>query len=184
MRGESGLSWIFVITMAYLIGAFSPIWCLRICSIRYPTRLLLILFDVMRGVLAVGLGLLLAGWIGAWIAFLFIVLGNWYPFHPSCKPGNGIWIGVGSLIVLSPILAILGGLIFLASIFLTRFVFLSTWLTIAGICILSLFFVSQIATWFVLFGLGFCFIYRQKHHWKRYQRGVEPQIRPPYRLFK
>lgn len=177
------MSFISCIILAYLIGSLSPIWCLQICSIRYPTRLIIILFDIVRGVIAVGLGLLLAGWLGASIAFICVVLGNWYPFHPSCKPGDGIWVGVGALIVLSPLLAVLGGCIFLASICLTRFVFLSTWLTIAGICILSLFLVSHIVLWLVLFGLGCCLIYRQKHHWKRYQRGVEPQIRPPYRLF-
>lgn len=177
------MSLVLCMALAYLMGALSPVWCYQICSIRYPTRMAWILFDIIRGVVAVGIGLLLAGWIGAWIALIFVVLGNWYPFHPSCKPGDGIWVSVGAFIVLSPLLLVLGGLIFLASIFLTRFVFLSTWLTIIGICLLSLFLVSQIAIWLVLFGLGFCFIYRQKHHWKRYKRGVEPQIRPPYRFF-
>ncbi|TCP66493.1 glycerol-3-phosphate acyltransferase [Baia soyae] len=177
------MGFLFCAIMAYLIGSLSPKWCIQICSVRYPTRVAWILLDIVRGLVAVGIGLIFAGWMGAWAALIFAVLGTWYPFYPSIRPGEGIWICVGGLIVLSPFLLVVGGLIFVVSLFLTRFTFLSTWLAIAGICFLSLFFVSQISVWLILFGLGAGCIYQQKDHWIRFQKGMEPKIKPPYKLF-
>jgi len=111
-----------------------------------------------KGALAALLGLLLAGWIGASLAAVAVVFGEVFPPAYAYKRGSGVTTAAGALFVLSPLLIILGSVIYILSLLITRCYLFSTLCAAIGIVFLGLFLSTHVYVWIVVLSLaGFIF---------------------------
>jgi len=161
--------------LAYVIGAFpvqawlwgrgfrssQPIWFTGV-------------IDVLKGILATLIGLVVAGWSGAYFAAIFVVIGSMYSIFLRFHGGNGLSVSAGALLVLSPVLILIGAVIYGLSLLLTRMWFLSTLLTVVALLILGIIMVSQLYVWLVLLFLGVVVVFHQRQEFKRGRAGFIP----------
>ncbi|MDN4592974.1 glycerol-3-phosphate acyltransferase, partial [Polycladomyces subterraneus] len=96
-----------------------------------------VVLEMTKGALAVLIGLVMGGWFGASVAALMVVVGRLYPVVPAFRSGGGTAVAAGALFVLSPMLIVVGILIYLVSLLLTRYLGISTLLTTVAVMILS-----------------------------------------------
>lgn len=171
--------------LAYLIGSL-PIdeWLFqqhrKFILASKKEVLVYILLDMCKGMLATSIALFLSGWLAASVAAIAVVWGSMYSLFDRFRGGNGMSVAAGALFVLSPVLIMLGILIYVVSLFVTRYTSLSAMLTTIVVMILALFLVSQMYVWLVVFSNGGIILYRQKRHWK----GIKVHSGPFGRFFR
>src|SRR5690242_20346575 len=147
------------IGIAYLIGSV-PIdgWLIqknrRFTLASKKEVFTYILMDMGKGMLATGIALSLSGWLAASLASIAVVWGSMYSLFDRFRGGSGLSVAAGSLFILSPVLILMGILIYTVSLFVTRYSSLSTMLTTLSVMILALFFASQLYVWIVILGNG------------------------------
>lgn len=175
------LNYLIVIIFAYLIGSFPVHWVgkqKRVYSYTAPSfhhvfhkeLLLLVLLDVGKGMFATLLGLSIAGWLGACLAAIAVVVGSMYSCFLQFRGGKGLAVSAGAVFILSPILILLGVLLYCFFLLTTRYLFLSNLLTIIAVIVLGIVFVTQLYVWFLILCLGIILIFHQKPDWKRFRR--------------
>lgn len=175
---------LFTSVFAYFIGAF-PIqaWLYRKGFRRIPSPWTVIAIDVIKGSVATLIGLGVAGWVGASLSAIFVVVGSMYSVFLRFHGGNGLSVSAGALLVLSPILLLIGLAIYGLSLLLTRMWFLSTLLTVIALLILGVMLASQLYVWMVLLFLGTLIVLQQRVEYKQGRAGFIPtqKFRFPFR---
>ncbi|MDR6225909.1 glycerol-3-phosphate acyltransferase [Desmospora profundinema] len=178
---------IFVTVIAYLIGSLpvSFLWGWArfrhrpmISSVNPPNDPLVVLgIQVGKGVTATTAGLLFAGWAGAAMAAIAAVVGEVFSVFRRFQGGDGAVVAAGALLVLSPILILLGVVIYGLSLLLTRYFSLSTMVTAVLLMVLSLVLFPQVYVILVVFAAGGLVLYRHWGDFGRWKRGLEIPFR-------
>jgi glycerol-3-phosphate acyltransferase PlsY len=114
-----------------------------------------------KGTLAVLIGWAMGGWFGASVAALMVVVGCLYPVVPAFRSGGVTAVAAGALFVLSPMLIVVGILIYLVSLLLTRYLGISTTLTTVAVMILSVVISAQLYVIIVAVCVGSLILYHQ-----------------------
>lgn len=174
---------ILIIVIAYLIGSLpvSFLWGWmrvkqrRVMVSAHPPHdpLVVLGLQVGKGVIAAVLGLLFAGWIGAAVAAIAVVTGEVFSVFRGFQGGDGAAVAAGALLVLSPLLILLGIVIYGLSLFLTRYFSLSTIVTAVLLMALSLVLFPTIPVILVVFFTGGLVLFRHWGSWGRWKRGLE-----------
>ncbi|MBH8604629.1 glycerol-3-phosphate acyltransferase [Thermoactinomyces sp. CICC 10522] len=182
------------IIIAYFIGALpfdwwvvtKPAYRLRPPSFSVLNRreaFVLIVIDLVKGMAATLIGFSVAGWMGAYLAAVAVVVGSLYSVFLGFRGGTGIGVAAGALLILSPLLILIGILIYLFSLLTTRVLFVSTLLTTTAMIIFAVVLATQIYVWMVIIVVGGLILYRIRPKWKRIKRFEPPyRFRNPFRL--
>jgi glycerol-3-phosphate acyltransferase PlsY len=83
-------------------------------------------------------------------------------------------VAAGAIFILSPVIILIGAFIYLFSLLITRYLFLSTFFSTIAVILISLVVASHAMLWLVTITIGLMILFRQKKHWQRYRRGLEP----------
>jgi acyl-phosphate glycerol 3-phosphate acyltransferase len=183
------MTFLLALLLAYLIGSLpSHFWVLSRSAYRFRLPLLtsltkreaflLIVIDLVKGMSATLIGFALAGWFAAYLAAIVVVVGSMYSVFLGFRGGNGLGVAAGALLILSPVLILIGILIYLLSLLTTRILFLSTLLTTVAMILFGVVLATHFAVWLVILILGLLILSRMRPRWKRMRRGFEP----PYRF--
>jgi acyl phosphate:glycerol-3-phosphate acyltransferase len=168
---------IMVLLTAYLIGA-APFakWFIGYQPICYTTStfhsvvkqemLIVILLDLGKGVSATLLALLVSGWFVAYMAAVLVVIGSMYSIFLHFAGGRGLAVAAGALCVFSPILLLVGIVVYLLSLLLTRYFFISTLLATIAVFVLGVLLATHLAVMAVIFLLSILILFRGKTNWK------------------
>jgi glycerol-3-phosphate acyltransferase PlsY len=127
--------------------------------------------DLAKGIVITFLAYLIGGWFEAYLASILAVVMTL--FLLKC---NTFAVAAGSTFVLSPILIFIGIGVFLVSLLITRYYFLSTFFTVVSVIIFGLILASHLAIWATIFTLGIIVCWGHRHHFRRYRRGIEKQM--------
>lgn len=142
---------------------------------RYYTISLCIywLSDLLKGFLATFLAWTIAGPTAAYLAAILVVLASFLPMGR----GNSLLIAAGAILVFSPILLLIGILAFVISLFATRYLSISTYLTTIAILLFGIVLVAHITVWLVICCLGILVCFDQRHLYQRFRRGLEKPMK-------
>ena len=121
MTNNSTLDFILIVLISYALGNINPSILIgklkgidirkegsgnagttntiRVLGLGYGIAVLVI--DILKGVIAVRLGLWLGGETGAMIGFAFVILGHCFPALHGFRGGKGVAAGFGALLALS-----------------------------------------------------------------------------------
>lgn len=100
------------------------------------SAVLVLLGDAAKGALAGWLGWQLGGEAGMYFAGLLAVIGHMFPVFFGFRGGKGVATGAGFILMSRPLLFLLLVAVFLAVVFLSRYVSLGS-ITVAGIYLLA-----------------------------------------------
>lgn len=132
--------------------------------------------DILKGTVAVLIPLLLGVDVNRLIIGFFAVIGHIYPIFAKFKGGKAVATSGGIILGIQPLLFIIIFSTFMLSLYLSKYVSLSSMITGVVTVIVSLFFrdlglviVTSILTIFVF--------YRHKENIKRIRNGTEPKIK-------
>jgi len=132
--------------------------------------------DILKGTVAVLIPLLLGVDVNRLIIGFFAVIGHIYPIFAKFKGGKAVATSGGIILGIQPLLFIIIFSTFSLSLYLSKYVSLSSMITGVVTVIVSLFFrdlglviVTSILTIFVF--------YRHKENIKRIRNGTEPKIK-------
>jgi glycerol-3-phosphate acyltransferase PlsY len=120
-----------------------------------------VVLEMTKGALAVLIGWAMGGWFGASVAALLVVMGRLFPVVPAFRSGGGTAVAAGALFVLSPMLIAMGILVYLVSVLLTRYLGISTILTVVAVMILSVVISAQLYVIIVAVCVGSLILYHQ-----------------------
>ncbi|KFZ41481.1 MULTISPECIES: glycerol-3-phosphate acyltransferase [Thermoactinomyces] len=177
------MSFVCILAGAYLMGALPlHLWALG----KYPFRsqlqpreyFLMIVIDLVKGMAATLFGMALGGWPGACFAAVLVVAGSMYSVFLGFQGNYGLTVAAGALLILSPVLVLVGIIIYFFSLLFTRYLFLSTLLTTMAMIILGLILVTHFYAWLVILVLGSLILFRMKPNWRHIRRNLGP----PYRF--
>ncbi len=141
---------------------------------------LLTLFgDLAKGMIATGVGLIIAGWNGGMVGALFVVVGHIWPAFYGLHGGKGVATSIGSLLLLLPFHTLLFLVIGIAVIALTKMVSLgSISAAVVYVITASITAISK-GDWFLLvfsFLMGFLVIFAHRANIRRIINGTESMI--------
>lgn len=92
----------------------------------FKVALFVFLSDVLKGVLAVLLGRLIAGDLGGLVAGIAVVCGHNWPIFLGFKGGKGIATSFGAMVSISPVIAISSLIVGIAIISISKYVSLGS----------------------------------------------------------
>lgn len=148
---------------------------------RYPNRrgkgLPQVMIDLGKGVTATLIGLSVAGWVGASLSAVGVVLGHTYPVFAIQQGGRGAAVAAGALFVLSPLVIAVGLVVFLISLLVTRYVTLATLFTILAVILITFLLSVQLWIMLITIALAGVVLFRDRRNLKRWRRGGEPPFR-------
>jgi glycerol-3-phosphate acyltransferase PlsY len=182
------MTMLLAVGIAYLIGALPLEWWVvrnRPASFSAPTfytlhrheAVILLVIDLFKGIIATLIAFLLGGWLVACLAAIAVVMGSIYSVFYGFNAGKGMAVAAGALFVLSPLLMLIGIVIYLISLFMTRYLFFATLLTVVAVLLLGLVLVSHFYVWLVLLFLGVILLFSQKSHWSAFRKRWKPPFR-------
>jgi glycerol-3-phosphate acyltransferase PlsY len=162
------MKWLIICIIAYLIGAFPfERWFLQY---QRRVRLIWLGMDLVKGAVAVLVGLLLHGVIGGAVAAVLVVFGCLFSIFIPYESSRVLAVSAGALFVLSPLLIGLACLIFLLSLLLTRYQLLATILALLTVLILGLVLVSHLTVWVAVLCVSLLIFVQQKSQWKGWKK--------------
>ncbi|ORU00284.1 Acyl-phosphate:glycerol-3-phosphate O-acyltransferase PlsY [Anaerovibrio sp. JC8] len=147
-------------------------------TIGKPAGICIFVLDMLKGFLGAGLGLFYAGApeYGVLCGILAVVGHSWSIFL-KFKGGKSVSTGLGVLIMLMPIIAVIVFLVWLAIVFVTRYVSLGSIVGAAMVPVLSYIFdMPMVYTGFGALAAVFI-IYRHKSNIERLLNGTESKIK-------
>jgi acyl phosphate:glycerol-3-phosphate acyltransferase len=132
--------------------------------------------DVLKGTLAASLPILLAIDLHPLIAGIPAVIGHCYPLFARFKGGKAVATSGGALLFAEPLLFVAVLLVFFITIYLSKYVSLSS--ITAGVCSVGLsILLSDRITTLCLIGFTLFLIYRHRHNLVRIAKKTEPKVK-------
>lgn len=138
--------------------------------------MLVLLGDTLKGALSVGIGLSLGNIVYAVIAGLAAMVGHTYPLFHGFRGGRGVATGFGVILTLAPDVTLIALVIFLLTVFFSRYVSLGS--ILAAFCVPVAMIILHKPLPILLFGIlgaGFV-VYRHKANISRLIKGTEYKI--------
>ncbi len=160
-----------IIAISYAIGCFSSAYLIGKLSKNIDIRghgsgnagatnavrvlgkkmgVITFLFDFLKGIIAVLVGLKIGDYNGGLLAAIFVVLGHDYPVILGFKGGKGISTTIGTIAVINFPLALISVIIGITTAILTKYVSLGSLVFIIMVPILGLIFNSYTGNNFIL----------------------------------
>ncbi len=143
------------------------------------SALLTLLGDFLKGLLAAGIGLLIADWYGGMAGALFVVVGHIWPVFFGFHGGKGVATSLGALLILLPWHTLIMFAVGIAIIWLTKTVSLGSVIAALVFIIMAVITAIVRADWFLLvFGIlmGGLVIYAHHGNIDRLLKGTENKI--------
>ncbi|WP_405101985.1 glycerol-3-phosphate 1-O-acyltransferase PlsY [Oceanobacillus sp. FSL H7-0719] len=134
------------------------------------------LSDILKGTIATVLPLLFNADVYQLIIGLFAVIGHTYPLFAKFKGGKAVATSAGIILGIYPLLFIIMISTFLITLYLSKYVSLSSMITGVVTIIVSLFY-QNTGLIIVLSLLTLFVIYRHRENIKRIKNGTEPKIK-------
>lgn len=131
--------------------------------------------DILKGTLAASLPLLLDADIHTLLVGIFAVIGHMYPVFAGFRGGKAVATSGGVLLAYVPILFLLMLIFFFISLYLTKYVSLSSILTGFATFISSLF-TQDLPLILVVAVIATFVIYRHRENIQRLRKKTEPKI--------
>lgn len=131
--------------------------------------------DILKGTIATVIPLLMDGDVYRLIIGIFAVIGHTYPLFARFKGGKAVATSGGIILGVSPLLFIIMVLTFLSSLYLTKYVSLSSMIT-GIVSIIATLILRDIGLIIVVTTLTLFVFYRHKDNIKRIKNKTEPKI--------
>lgn len=131
--------------------------------------------DILKGTLAASLPLLLGADVHTLLVGIFAVIGHMYPVFAGFRGGKAVATSGGVLLAYVPILFLLMLIFFFISLYLTKYVSLSSILTGFATFISSLF-TQDLPLILVVAVIATFVIYRHRENIQRLRKKTEPKI--------
>lgn len=135
------------------------------------------LSDILKGTVATLIPLLFDADVYRLIIGIFAVIGHTYPLFAKFKGGKAVATSAGIILGVSPVLFIGIILTFLLSLYITKYVSLSSMVTGIVAIILSFILKQDIGLIIVISILTIFVFYRHKENIKRIRNKTEPKIK-------
>ncbi|OOE10760.1 glycerol-3-phosphate 1-O-acyltransferase PlsY [Fictibacillus arsenicus] len=132
--------------------------------------------DVLKGTLAASLPLLLNADLHPLVAGIPAVIGHCYPVFAKFKGGKAVATSGGVLLFAEPLLFLLVLLTFFLSLYISKYVSLSSIMAGVGSVILSLLLADNITT-YILIGFTLFLLYRHRQNIVRIAKKTEPKVK-------
>lgn len=136
---------------------------------------IVVLADILKGTVATLIPLLFDADVYRLIIGLFAVLGHTYPLFARFKGGKAVATSGGIILGISPLLFVVMVLSFLSSLYLTKYVSLSSMITGIVTIIVSII-LWDIGLMIIVTTLSVFVFYRHKDNIKRIKNKTEPKI--------
>jgi glycerol-3-phosphate acyltransferase PlsY len=137
---------------------------------------LVLLGDVAKAAISVGIGGMLAGPYGKLAAGIFVILGHVYPLYFGFKGGKGVLVGATMLIFFDWRIFLVALVLFVGAVALTRWISLGSILGAASFPFSMYFFYRDIPMTIVAFFMGGAVIYMHRSNIKRILSGQENEF--------
>jgi acyl phosphate:glycerol-3-phosphate acyltransferase len=132
--------------------------------------------DVLKGTLAASLPVVLNADLHPLVAGVPAVIGHCYPIFAKFKGGKAVATSGGVLLFAEPLLFLLVLLTFFLSLYISKYVSLSSIMAGIGSVILSLFLADNITT-YILIGFTLFLLYRHRQNIVRIAKRTEPKVK-------
>ncbi|KIY23366.1 MULTISPECIES: glycerol-3-phosphate 1-O-acyltransferase PlsY [Mesobacillus] len=131
--------------------------------------------DILKGTLAASLPLLLGADVHTLLVGIFAVIGHMYPVFAGFRGGKAVATSGGVLLAYVPILFLFTLIFFFISLYLTKYVSLSSILT-GFVAFISSLFTQDLPLILVVAVLATFVIYRHRENIQRIRKKTEPKI--------
>ncbi|MEQ6389658.1 glycerol-3-phosphate 1-O-acyltransferase PlsY [Bacillaceae bacterium S4-13-58] len=132
--------------------------------------------DILKGTLATSLPIIFNASADPLIIGVFAVLGHTYPLFAKFRGGKAVATSGGVILAVNPLLFLILVLTFLLTLYLSKFVSLSS--MVAGVTgVVYSIFTGDIGLTIVIGLLTIFIIYRHRTNIKRIKEGTEPKIK-------
>ncbi|MDY0405777.1 glycerol-3-phosphate 1-O-acyltransferase PlsY [Virgibacillus sp. 179-BFC.A HS] len=137
---------------------------------------IVVVSDILKGTLATLVPLFMEADVNRLIIGLFAVLGHTYPIFAKFKGGKAVATSGGILLGISPLLFIIMVLAFLVTLYISKYVSLSSMIT-GIVAIITSCFMRNTGLIIVTVVLTIFVFYRHKDNIKRIKNKTEPKIK-------
>ncbi|MFD1347695.1 glycerol-3-phosphate 1-O-acyltransferase PlsY [Oceanobacillus caeni] len=134
------------------------------------------LSDILKGTIAVLIPLFFDAEINRLIIGIFAVIGHTYPLFAKFKGGKAVATSAGIILGINPLLFIIMVTTFLITLYISKYVSLSSMITGVVTILVSIFF-KDIGLIIVISILTIFVFYRHRENLKRIKNGTEPKIK-------
>ncbi|RDW19581.1 glycerol-3-phosphate acyltransferase [Oceanobacillus arenosus] len=134
------------------------------------------LADILKGTIAVLIPLLFDVEVNRLIIGIFAVLGHTYPLFAKFKGGKAVATSGGIILGINPLLFLFIIITFILTLYISKYVSLSSMITGVVGTIIAIFF-RDISLTIVIALLTIFVIYRHRENIKRIRKGTEPKIK-------
>lgn len=133
--------------------------------------------DVLKGTLAASLPVLLDIDLHPFIAGIPAVIGHCYPIFAKFKGGKAVATSGGVLLFAEPLLFLLVLLTFFLTLYICKYVSLSSIVAGIGSVVLSLLLADDLITTYILIGFTLFLVYRHRQNIVRIAKKTEPKVK-------
>ncbi|MED1864574.1 glycerol-3-phosphate 1-O-acyltransferase PlsY [Fictibacillus nanhaiensis] len=133
--------------------------------------------DVLKGTLAASLPLLLDVDLHPLIAGVPAVIGHCYPVFAKFKGGKAVATSGGVLLFAQPLLFVLVLFTFFLTLYISKYVSLSSIMAGVGSVVLSFFIAGDWLTTYILIGFTLFLVYRHRQNIVRIAKKTEPKVK-------
>ncbi|WP_137789521.1 glycerol-3-phosphate 1-O-acyltransferase PlsY [Bacillus sp. E(2018)] len=133
--------------------------------------------DVLKGTLAASLPILLDVDLHPLIAGVPAVIGHCYPVFAKFKGGKAVATSGGVLLFAQPLLFVLVLFTFFLTLYISKYVSLSSIMAGVGSVVLSFFIAGDWLTTYILIGFTLFLIYRHRQNIVRIAKKTEPKVK-------
>ncbi|MBH0167911.1 MAG: glycerol-3-phosphate 1-O-acyltransferase PlsY [Bacillota bacterium] len=133
--------------------------------------------DVLKGTLAASLPIILDVDIHPLIAGVPAVIGHCYPVFAKFKGGKAVATSGGVLLFAQPLLFVLVLFTFFLTLYISKYVSLSSIMAGVGSVVLSFFIAGDWLTTYILIGFTLFLIYRHRQNIVRIAKKTEPKVK-------
>ncbi|WP_416731625.1 glycerol-3-phosphate 1-O-acyltransferase PlsY [Fictibacillus sp. JL2B1089] len=133
--------------------------------------------DVLKGTLAASLPIILDVDIHPLLAGVPAVIGHCYPVFAKFKGGKAVATSGGVLLFAQPLLFVLVLFTFFLTLYISKYVSLSSIMAGVGSVVLSFFIAGDWLTTYILIGFTLFLIYRHRQNIVRIAKKTEPKVK-------
>jgi acyl phosphate:glycerol-3-phosphate acyltransferase len=133
--------------------------------------------DVLKGTLAASLPVLLDIDLHSFIAGIPAVIGHCYPIFAKFKGGKAVATSGGVLLFAEPLLFLLVLLTFFLTLYISKYVSLSSIVAGIGSVVLSWLLADDLITTYILIGFTLFLMYRHRQNIVRIAKKTEPKVK-------